>query len=136
MDIVLSIYPTYNKLIKEGIKNFEFRPFELTSETGEINMWVYETKPTMAIKYLMVVRNPVSVLNESSVYGLGNDKFNEIISTGRVGYEIIKLYELVNKVPLSKMKLLGLCAPQNFLYLKNKPSLLKELKQSPLIQIL
>lgn len=130
MDIILSVYPKYNELIKQGVKNFEFRPFELESDTGVINMWVYETKPTMALKYLMVVKNPVSKLRTGSNYGLGNERFYDVISSGRVGYEIVKFYKLKDKLELQKMKKLGLNDPQNFAYLDKYPKVKEELKKN------
>lgn len=118
-EILLSIYPKYNNLIKNGIKNFEFRSFKLHSESGFIIMWVYETLPTKSIKYKMTVKNPISKLSENQIYGLGNDRFEKLINEGKVAYEIISFEEILTPITLEDLKKLQVSAPQNYLYTKN-----------------
>ena len=129
-EILISIYPKYNELIKSRIKNFEFRPFKILDSTGQIVMWIYETRPTKAIKYKMIVKEPIQKLKPKQSYGLGNDKFQEIINNGKFAYEIISFEELVTPISLDYMRKLNIAAPQGYAYINRYPQLKQVLDTS------
>lgn len=122
-EILLSIYPKYNDSIRLGIKNYEFRSFNMKDDSGVITMWVYETFPTKSIKYKMLVKNPITKLLFNQNYGLGNDRFSELISQGKFAYEIVGFEELLFPITLEVMKKMNIPAPQGYLYIKNYPKL-------------
>lgn len=124
-EILLSIYPRYIEMIKTQKKNFEFRSFNIDSETGYLTFWIYETSPVKSLKYKMVVKNPINKLKNGMTYFVGNDRFYKLINDGKLGYEIIQFEELSSPIPLEQMKYLGVSAPQGFTYLKNYPELKK-----------
>lgn len=129
-DILISIFPKYLKEIYKKTKNFEFRPFVLNDEY--INIWVYETRPIKQLNTFLVVKKPVTDLSNSisKHYGLGDEKFEENIKNGRVGYEIISVQRINTPLTLEELKILGLYnAPQNYLKIDNYPKLKRKLAQ-------
>lgn len=129
-DILISIFPKYLKDIYKGTKNFEFRPFAISDDY--IRVWVYETRPIKKLNTLLTVRRPVNNLSDSvsKHYGLGDDKFEENIKNGRVGYEIVSVKKLDNPISLDELKSLGLYnAPQNYLKIDNFPKLKERLTE-------
>lgn len=129
-DILISIFPKYLKDIYKGTKNFEFRPFAISDDY--IRVWVYETRPIKKLNTLLIVRRPVNNLSDSvsKHYGLGDDKFEENIKNGRVGYEIVSFKKLDNPISLDELKSLGLYnAPQNYLKIDNFPKLKERLTE-------
>ncbi|MBA0016556.1 MAG: hypothetical protein ACTIAM_06600 [Pseudolactococcus laudensis] len=130
IEILLSIYPYYNDLIKIKKKNFEFRSWDIKFDSEYLVMWVYETRPTMAIKYKMTVKHPISELCTDQEYGLGNYKFIENIKRGMRAYEIVSFEELIKPIFLSDMRELGVNAPQGFAYIAKYPKLKHLLEKS------
>lgn len=122
-EILLSIYPNYIELIKTQKKNFEFRSFNIHSETNYLTFWIYVTAPIKSLKYKMIVKNPVNSLKSGMNYFMGNEHFYQLISDGKLGYEIIHFEELLSPISLEKMKYLGVSAPQGFTYIKNHSKL-------------
>lgn len=118
LEILISVYPKYTKLIMEGKKNFEFRPFKLKTNENII-FWIYETQPTKAIKYKMLVKPAVMSLSKGVEYGLGKENFYRNINEGKFAYEIVEIIELERLITLKEMKKLGISAPQNYLYISN-----------------
>ncbi|MEH7459332.1 hypothetical protein V7183_19580 [Bacillus sp. JJ1127] len=131
MEILTSIYEKYCKRIKTTSKNFEFRNFEITSNSGYLIMWVYVPKPIKEIRYKMTVKNPIRELNDEVQYNEGNEKFIAIMENGRkFAYEIVGLEEIEKPIPLTFMKELGVNAPQNFAYINNFLTLKEELQKA------
>lgn len=127
--VLVSIYPKYLEKIYQGIKNFEFRPYEIKSDNEFFYMWVYETRPVMKINTVMKVRKGIKNLKDSisNVYGLGTDEFYRNISKNNFAYEIIEVHP-IEEMPLNHAKELGLYnAPQSYLNLDKYPNLKKEL---------
>lgn len=112
-------------MIKTQKKNFEFRSFNISSETGYLTFWIYETAPVKSLKYKMIVKNPTDKLEEGSEYFIGNERFYQLINGGKLGYEIIHFEELLKPIPLEQMRYFGVSAPQGFTYLKNHSALKK-----------
>ncbi len=77
-NILISIYPRYMEKIINKQKNFEFRNFYLTSHPYNI-FWIYETIPTKALKYKLIVKNPITKLKKNQHYFLGDDKFEQLV---------------------------------------------------------
>lgn len=128
-EIVISLYPQIMKNIRSGIKNFEFRPFEKSSESGKLTFWIYETAPISRLTSKMIVKNPVKELPKGKAYGLGNASFYKNINEGRCAYEIVELIELDNQIDLTELRKINFFPPQNFVYLSNFPILSELIKQ-------
>ncbi|BBU67275.1 hypothetical protein EfmKUHS13_28930 (plasmid) [Enterococcus faecium] len=77
-NILISIYPRYMEKIINKQKNFEFRNFYLTSDPYNI-FWIYETIPTKALKYKLIVKNPITKLKKNQHYFLGDDEFEQLV---------------------------------------------------------
>ncbi|PCE03181.1 hypothetical protein CKY13_15215 [Enterococcus hirae] len=41
--------------------------------------WIYETIPTKALKYKLIVKNPITKLKKNQHYFLGDDKFEQLV---------------------------------------------------------
>lgn len=134
-ELVISIYPKYNNLIKKQIKNFEFRPFKINSPDNKIIFWIYETNPTKSIKYKMLVNNPITTLSSSQLYGLGEEQFYSNIINGRYAYEIISFHELESPIDFLTLKSTNFFPPQNFTYLDNNSQLKNILSQTSIKKI-
>lgn len=137
-ETLISICPKYIKRIIEKNKNYEFRPFKISNEDEKVIFWVYESKPTMCIKYKLIAKNPIVDMKDGSTYTDGQDEFDRIINKNRVAYEITEVYELVEPITLDELRCEhGLKnAPQNFLYLKNYPTLQEKLKMQKLKKVI
>lgn len=133
-NILISIYPRYMEKIINKQKNFEFRNFYLTSDPYNI-FWIYETIPTKALKYKLIVKNPITKLKKNQHYFLGDDKFEQLVQKGKYAYEIIHLEEILLPISLSNLKNLGVTAPQGYAYIKKYPSLVDILEKVELKRI-
>lgn len=133
-EILISVYPKYMDLMFDGIKNYEFRPFEFDFGDDLVAFWIHETKPVKAITGVMYVSNPISEESDGDPYGLGSEEFKSIVSSGRVAYPIKKIYKLQEPVLLKELQEeFGIKnAPQNYIKLSNYPSLQARLHSSKL----
>ncbi|KAH7140244.1 hypothetical protein B0J13DRAFT_504335 [Dactylonectria estremocensis] len=110
-DVLMSIYPIHLANIASQRKNHEYRNYRLRD--GVERLWFYETKGTKqdkgraAITHIATipsnVRRPQGTVPEEPV-GIGNVDFNAGLMASKFGYPIIELYELVEPIPLEKMK--------------------------------
>ncbi|KAH7166469.1 hypothetical protein EDB81DRAFT_878812 [Dactylonectria macrodidyma] len=110
-DVLMSIYPIHLANIASQRKNHEYRNYRLRN--GVERLWFYETggtkqdKGRAAITHIATipsdVRRPQGTVPEEPV-GIGNADFNAGLMSAKFGYPIIELYELVEPIPLDKMK--------------------------------
>jgi predicted transcriptional regulator len=114
-DAFLSIHTPHVENILAGIKNHEFRNCHLPAVE---HFWLYETKPTQAVRFVMSVgaaRRP----GEVPASGLRNDVFNRGESK-RFAYPILKVERLDAPLTLAGMRERGLLRspPQGYMYHK------------------
>ncbi len=99
-DIFISIHPQHVVNIVNRTKNHEMRNWAFPASTRRI--WIYETKPVSALKYMAEIsppKRPGEIVDEG---GLGNADFNGKLREGSWNaYEILQLYELVDPIALS-----------------------------------
>jgi hypothetical protein len=101
-DIFISIHPQHVTNIVNRKKNHEFRNWDFKESV--VRIWVYETFPVQTLKYMAEVgpaKRPGEIKDER---GLGNAEFNAKIGPAYRAYEILRLYELADPIPLSKLK--------------------------------
>jgi hypothetical protein len=101
-DIFVSIHPQYVTNIVNRTKNHEFRNWEFKETV--VRIWIYETSPVQTLKYMAEIgpaKRPGEIRDES---GLGNAAFNARTGPNWRAYEILRLYELADPIPLSKLK--------------------------------
>jgi len=101
-DIFISIHPQHVTNIVNRKKNHEFRNWDFKESV--VRIWIYETFPVQTLKYMAEVgpaKRPGEIKDER---GLGNAEFNAKIGPAYRAYEILRLYELADPIPLSKLK--------------------------------
>jgi predicted transcriptional regulator len=101
-DIFISIHPQHVTNIVNRKKNHEFRNWDFKESV--VRIWIYETFPVQTLKYMAEVgpaKRPGEIKDER---GLGNAEFNAKIGPAHRAYEILRLYELADPIPLSKLK--------------------------------
>lgn len=125
--IILSIYPKYNEMIFEKEKKFEFRNFVPKNYTSYF--WVYESKPTKALKYIMKVSRPIIFPDKINCLSYGVERFNNGIMDRKYAYEIESIYVLDKPLDLNFLSgNFNFTAPQAFTYLRNNNNLLEYLR--------
>ncbi|KAE8453216.1 hypothetical protein EG329_011283 [Mollisiaceae sp. DMI_Dod_QoI] len=118
-DIFISIHPQHVVNIVNRTKNHEMRNWAFPASTRRI--WIYETKPVSALKYMAEIsppKRPGEIVDEG---GLGNADFNGKLREGSWNaYEILQLYELVDPIALSTIISNGWmkAAPQRFAWVR------------------
>ncbi len=113
--IYLSIKPEFTKKIETGEKNYEFRKY-IPKES--INtLFVYETTPTCALKYIIGLEKIIKYPEKILVQGYGNDDFNAGLKKSKYAYQIKNVYILENPINLKELKeKYGFTAPQSYAY--------------------
>lgn len=113
--IYISIKPQYTKLIEKGTKNYEFRKY-IPKKT--INtLFVYESSPTCALKYIIEIGNIVKYPTQILETGIGNDDFNKGSKDSKYAYQIKHVYILKEPIKLHELKeKYDFCAPQSYAY--------------------
>ncbi|SPP27242.1 hypothetical protein [Brochothrix thermosphacta] len=129
ISLLISIYPRHWAVIKNRKKNFEFRPWNISSEKT-IDLWVYETSPTKALKYKLIVAPAIIELSKTQHYFMSDELFYQYIDEGKYAYEIIGLEYLETPIELKELKKMGVTAPQNFAYLNKYNELQEKLKKA------
>lgn len=125
--IILSIYPKYNELILSKEKKFEFRNF--IPKNNISYFWIYESKPTKALKYIMKVSRPIVFPNIINCSSYGVERFNSGTMDRKYAYLIESLYILEKPLELKFLnENFNFTAPQAFTYLRNNKSLMEYLR--------
>ncbi|KAL3425372.1 hypothetical protein PVAG01_02163 [Phlyctema vagabunda] len=112
-DILISIHPQHVAHIVARTKNHEFRKYLIP--TTVTRMWIYETAPTSAVQYCVVIPpgKPPGALAEDDLEGLKNRQFNDgdTLKPGgsgsRYAYKILELYRLETTFTLAGLKAKG-----------------------------
>ena len=119
-DIIIAIHPEHVTNIVSGTKNHEFRRYLLPSTVQRL--WIYETNPTSAIKYIAQVSQGKRPGELTNYRGLRNAEFNQgrLEHLVKYAYEIQALFVLERSWTLRELKdkewLSG--PPQKYCYTK------------------
>lgn len=124
--IYLSIKPQYTKLIEIGKKNYEFRNY--VSKKPFDTLFVYESTPTCALKYIIEIDNIIKYPEKIKELGIGNDEFNKGFKKAKYAYKIKHIYLLDKPIKLQELKeKYNFNAPQGYAYDDKYPELTKYL---------
>lgn len=127
--IYLSIKPEFTKKIETGEKNYEFRKYYPKQKIDIL--YVYETVPTCALKYIIELGNIVEYPNKILKDGYGNLDFNNGLKKSKYAYEIKHVYILEEPINLSKLREeYNFVPPQGYSYDEKYPKLTKYLNNS------
>jgi hypothetical protein len=124
-DIFISIHPQHVTNIVNRAKDHEMRSWSIPPTVCRI--WIYETKPVSALKYMAEIGPAKRPGQISDVRGLGNAEFNTRKGSHWTAYEILQLYELSDPLPLSQLIVNEWLksAPQRFAWVR--PAVLDQL---------
>lgn len=122
--IYLSIKPEFTRKIETGEKNYEFRKYY---PKQEINLlYVYETFPTCALKYIIELGDIIEYPSKISKEGYGNLDFNNGLKKSKFAYEIKHVDILENPIDLSQLKdVYNFVLSQSYAYDEKYPKLTK-----------
>lgn len=106
-EIIVSMSPEDMANIVSGKKNHVFRKYKLPTT----RMWIYETSPTLAVRYCAIIGEPKGPddISVNDREGLGNESFknrewqNSDGSRTMFAFKIIKLFQ-VKKFKLNDLK--------------------------------
>lgn len=131
--LLISIHPRHSQNILAGRKSIELRkrPFKQKDGSPVFNyLLIYETHPTAAI---VGYCKAVEVMEKSSLEWVRDYKDNLCLKPreiydylhdhmgGRAGFGIkLRNPQKITPIPLSRMKELGISAPQGYKYLSNE----------------
>lgn len=115
-DIMMSIKPEHIANIACGLKNHEYRKYNLPESVMRI--WFYTTESVRSIEYVALIgrgRKPGEVPDDG---GIGNADFNAGKKQSKFGFPILKLWKLSKPVGLDQAKRCGYlrAAPQKYNY--------------------
>ncbi|KIY47498.1 hypothetical protein FISHEDRAFT_74606 [Fistulina hepatica ATCC 64428] len=114
-DAVISIKPEFARLISTREKNHEFRKYEISKGKAE-RLWLYESGPVSAIRYVMSTSKPKTQGQVNDSTGIGNDDFDAGKKESKFGYPVLGLWELKEPLKPEEMRQYGLSPPQSFCY--------------------
>jgi hypothetical protein len=82
------------------------------------HLWIYESSPTMELKYIVEVSEPIMFPDKIDVVGYGDDRFNQGEMNYKYCYKILHLYELNEFLSINFLRSkFSFYAPQSFTYL-------------------
>lgn len=127
--IYLSIKPELTKKIETGEKNYEFRKY-FPKQKIDI-LYVYETVPTSALKYIIELGEIIEYPNKISKDGYGNLEFNNGLKKSKYAYEIKHVDILEEPILLPQLKNhYNFAPPQGYAYDEKYPKLTEDIKNS------
>ena len=122
IDVVMSIKPKFVDLIKDGLKNYEFRKY--IPKNGVNRLWIYTSSPICRLEYVVDIDNIITYPEHIHEKGIGNDEFNIGLKQSKHAYHIKNLYRLKTPLKLERLKSeFCFTAPQRYFYLENNPQL-------------
>ena len=125
--IYISIKPQYTRLIESSRKDHEFRKY--IPKRFINTLYVYESSPTSALKYVIKLSDIIQSPNQISDSGYGNNEFNQGIKEAKFAYKINKVYKLEHPIPLVELKeKFGFSPPQSYAYDDRYPELTEYIK--------
>ena len=100
-------------------------------------MFVYETVPTCALKYIISIDKIIEYPNKIKEDGYGNDDFNNGLKKSKYAYHIAEVYRLLSPISLDDLKkLYGFAAPQSYAYDSRYEKLTDYLKNAELEKLI
>jgi predicted transcriptional regulator len=113
--IYLSIKPKFTRMIETGTKNYEFRKYYPKEEID--TLYVYETAPTCALKYIIELGNIIEYPDKIKEMGYGNEDFNKGLKKSKYAYKIKHVDLIENPISLNTLRdNFGFFAPQSYAY--------------------
>ncbi|KAJ3192730.1 hypothetical protein HDU67_005372 [Dinochytrium kinnereticum] len=91
-DVILPIKPEYVRLIVDRKKNYEYRKYKLRPTIERL--WLYETAPISAIRYVMSTASPRRPGEVCDSSGIGNDDFDAGLKESKYGYPVLAVSRL------------------------------------------
>ncbi|KAF9037894.1 hypothetical protein BDZ89DRAFT_1100482 [Hymenopellis radicata] len=114
-DVLLCIKPEFATLIREGKKNHEYRKYKLRDTVQRL--WLYETAPVSAIRYVMQTARPKVPGEVNDPTGVGNDDFDAGKKQSKYGYPVRALWELKKPIKMNDMRTrFKINPPQGFMF--------------------
>ncbi|KAF9456609.1 hypothetical protein BDZ94DRAFT_1314998 [Collybia nuda] len=113
-DAILAIKPEFTDLIMARRKNHEYRSYKMRETV--VRIWLYTTAPKSAITHVMVTALPKSPGEVCDSVGVGNDEFDNGLTTFKFGYPVLGLHSLEVPIKLDVMKKYGVLPPQGLVY--------------------
>lgn len=133
--IYLSIKPEFTKRIETGEKNYEFRKYYPKQKID--TLYVYETVPTCALKYIIELGDIIEYPNKILKEGYGNSDFNNGLKKSKYAYEIKHVDILENPIKLSQLRYeYNFIPPQGYAYDDRYPKLTKDLNDLKLRRLI
>ena len=130
MNVLLSIKPKYVKLIKSGLKKYEFRR-KIFKNDGKCKIFIYSSFPVCKIEGLFKPKifydSPYRIWNRFSEFsGLSEREFFHYFINCDTAYAIEISDLIIFNEPLNPYKLIkGFKPPQSYCYLKEFTELKK-----------
>lgn len=133
--IYISIKPQFTKKILTGEKNYEYRNY--IPKKSIDTLFVYETTPTCAIKYIIklgkIIKYPEKVLEQ----GFGNEDFNKGSKEYKYAYKIKSVELLEKSLSLKELKeRYNFTAPQSYAYDERYEGLTNYLRKAKTIKLI
>ena len=133
--IYLSIKPEFTKRIETGEKNYEFRKYYPKQKIDIL--YVYETAPTCALKYIIELGNIIEYPNKISKEGYGNSDFNDGLKKSKYAYEIKHVDILEKPITLLQLRnIYNFFPPQGYAYDERYPELTNEINNSKIRRLI
>lgn len=133
--IYLSIKPEFTKRIETGEKNYEFRNYYPKQKIDIL--YVYETFPTCALKYIIELGDIIEYPNKITKEGYGNSDFNNGLKKSRYAYEIKHVDILEEPINLSQLRDdYDFVPPQAYAYDTKYPKLTEEINNSKAMRLI
>lgn len=132
--IYVSIKPDPIDKIVQGIKDHEFRNY--VPKEGFKFLYVYVPAPKSELRYVIEIGKIVKYPNKLEKNGDGNKEFNKG-KKSKFAYPILKVYELVNPIPLKELKeTFSFVPPLAFSYSKTFPELTDYIEKAQKVVII
>ena len=133
--IFISIKPKYTKKIETGEKTYEFRRYYPKQKIN--TLYVYETVPTCALKYIIEIGKVIKYPNKLTKKGYGNQDFNEGINNPKYAYEIKHVYLLKTPISLKELReTYNFMPPQAYAYDTKYPDLANDILKAETTRII
>ena len=100
-DAIWPIRTQFVELIVKGQKNHDFRSYLMK---GIIRIWLYETAPVSAIRYMIETTTPKIPGQIQDSTGIGNDDFDRQLKRCNLGYPILVVHQLDIPININELK--------------------------------
>lgn len=128
--VFFSIKPEFVELISQKQKNYEFRKYIPNIQPHVVI--IYTTSPVCEIRYIATIDTITAYPSHIPENGYGNAEFNEGKKKSRFAYHISKLYELLDPIDLSTLRIsYSFFPPQSYAYCSRYAELTDNISNRP-----